>query len=110
MLDPIRVEDLESSVSCFAPLVQKKRATSKKAASTISTKKNKAKRHCTICGSEKHNRRQCDQEPDAESCSKPTKENHSRSLLLSDTESTWNGFSDDNEEQSSSHKQGTKHK
>lgn len=30
MLDPIRVEDLESSASCFAPLVQKKAGDLKK--------------------------------------------------------------------------------
>ena len=61
------------------------------------------KRHCTICGSEKHNRRGCDQKPDVKS--NPESANES----LSDTESTWNGFSNDNEEQQSSPRQGNKY-
>lgn len=68
----------------------------------IYTKKNKAKRHCTICSSENHNRRQCDQEPNEETdfeAEKGTEDDEN--IVLSDSESTWNGFSDDDKEQSS---------
>lgn len=45
---------------------------------------------------------ECDQEPNADSHSESPGENdNNRSLLLSGTELTWNGFSDDNKEQSS---------
>ena len=110
-LDPIRVEDLESSVSCLAPLVQKKSGRpQKKRLRKSAQKRNKAKRHCTICGSENHNRRRCDQEPNADSHSESPEENDNhRSLLHSGTESTWNGFSDDDKEQSSG-EQGMKYK
>ncbi len=99
-LDPIRVEDLKNSASCLASLVQKKSwRTQKKQLQRSVQKKNQTKKHCIICGSEKHNRRWCDQEPNTESCLESAKENHSnRSFLFPDTESTWNGFSDDNEE------------
>ena len=97
-LDPIRVEDLENSACCLAPLVRKKTGRpQKKRLRRSAQKKNKAKRHCTICGSEKHNRRRCDQEPDAELTPKSANENYSDESL-SDMESAWNGFSDDNEE------------
>lgn len=57
-LDPILVEDLESLVSCLALLVQKKSGRPpKKRLRKSAHKKNKAKRHCTICGSENLNRR-----------------------------------------------------
>lgn len=48
-LDPIRIEDLESSVSYLALLVQKKLGRpQKKRLQKSAQKKNKAKRHCTI--------------------------------------------------------------
>ena len=66
-LDPIRVQDLESSVSCLAPLVQKKSGRpQKKRLRKSAQKRIKAKRHCTISGSKNHNRRQCDQEPNTD--------------------------------------------
>ncbi len=93
-------------------MVQKKSGRpQKKRLQRSAQKKNKAKRDSTICGSKKQNRRRCDQEPDAESYSESVKENHNNGrLLFPDTESTWNGFSDDDEEQCSSFKQGKKHK
>lgn len=81
---------------------------SSNSASLTQNSQNKAKRHCTICGSKKHDRRQCDQEPDAESNPESVNEDHSNESL-SDTESAWNGFSDDDEKQRSSPRQGTKH-
>ncbi len=111
-MDPIRVKDLEISASCLAPLVQKKSGRpQEKRLRRSAKKKNRTKRHCTICGSKKHNRRKYDQEPDVESCSESAKENHcNRSLLFLDTESIWKGLSDDNEEQRSFPKEDKKHR
>ncbi len=111
-LDPIQVKYLESLTSCLAPLVQKKSGRpQKKRLQRPAKTKNKAKRHCTICENEKHNRRRCDQELDAESRSESAKKNHSNaSFLFPDTESTWNSFSNDNKEQRSSSKQEKKNR
>lgn len=100
---------MEDCACCLAPLVKKKQSDLKKSSfEDQHRKKNKAKRHCIICGSENHNRRRCDQEPDAKSNAKSVNEDHSDESL-SDPESAWNGFSDDNEEQNSSSQQGKKY-
>lgn len=102
-LDPIWIEDLESSISCLAPLVQKKIGRPKKKRLWKSAqKKNKAKKHCTIYDSENHNRQQCDQKPNAKSDFEAEQETEDdENIVFSDIESTWNGFSGNNKEQSS---------
>lgn len=54
-LNPIQVEDLEDSACCLAPLVKKTGRPQKNQLRRSAQKKNRAKRHCTICGSENHN-------------------------------------------------------
>lgn len=46
---------------------EKIRRSQKKRLRKSAQKKSKPKRHCTICGSENHNRQRYDQEPDADS-------------------------------------------
>ena len=94
---------MESSVSCLAPLVQKKSGRpQKKRLQKSVQKKNRAKRHYTICGSENHNRRRCDQEPNAEADFESEQETEdNENIVPSNSESTWNSFSDNNKEQSS---------
>lgn len=102
-LDPIWIKDLENSISCLAPLIQKKIGRpQKKQLQKSAQKKNKAKKHCTLYGSENHNRQQCDQELNAKSDFEAEQETEDdENIVLSDTESTWNGFSGNDKEQSS---------
>lgn len=87
-LDPIRIEDLKPSSRCRAPLIQKKSGRPQKKRLRKSLKQKK-KQHCTICGSENHNRRQCDGNPEDHEASRNSSEENQ-------SETTWNGFSDSN--------------
>lgn len=89
-LDLIWLEDLKSSVICFASLGQKKSGRpQKKRLQKLAEKKNKTKKHYIIYGSENRNRQRCDQESNADSHSKSLGENDNhKSLLHSGTELT----------------------
>lgn len=90
-LDPIRIEDMKLSSRCRAPLIQKKSGRpQKKRLQKSSKQKKKVKRHCTICGSENHNRRRCDGNPEDNEASRDSSEENQ-------SETTWNGFSNSND-------------
>lgn len=100
-LDPIRIVDLEISVSCLALLVQKKSGRLQKKRLRKSAQKKQSQKTLYHLCSENHNRQRCDQEPNAESDFKAEQEKEDdENIVFSDTESTWNGFSDDHKEQS----------
>lgn len=95
----IRLQDLPSDAHCLAPKIQKRKGRPRKKRLRRETfKRRKRPKHCQMCRSTEHDRRQCDYSGppmnvvlQQNRCKQQTNESDTSSSQFSD----WRGFSDD---------------